>query len=1039
MIWSHPLTFIGLIIIPVAFFFFVRFVKQRYENVTNAFSNEMLSRLTEPRSRVLTFSKKSFLFLGTIFSILILAGPKSSVVKESEAQVLGRDIFVLFDVSESMNAEDVTPNRLSVAKLDVEDLLGATVGDRVGLIAFAGSAQVEIPLTTDYTFFRELLRKIDTTTVRMGGTVIGDAIRLALQRFGKDKTRSRVIVLITDGEDHESLPLEAAQNAADEHVPIFTIAIGSLQGAKIPTIDSSGHRSYKTFDGEQIISKPDIATLKEIARISCGRYYHATANFAFEKVYKDGIDHLNRSELSERQHLQLEDLYQPFLMMELFCFLLYYYLPLHTPIHSKKRSTLLVGFTLLSILYSCSITNAGYVSNQEQDTNQQTSPKSPSNIPKSTVKISSKECNKAPKKLTKRQEVQRFNEAMRLIEEGKNEKAQIIQETLQTAQNREVAGRSNYNLGVETFSHAMLKFQQLLESNDNETQVPPQKTQSSTQQVTNPDDIVATYKKGQQARNAKRQEISQLVHEASKLFLKGTQSKRTESQALENAKSVISWLETQEKAEKKREYSLRSRVLSTPELRLNWLQSETNDKIEWLEKIGNNLSDSNFYREVFNEVQLGTETVQDIKEITNGYINQLQINQTPKALDTDHQGKASSFPNNGADTVQKIKSAENAYIKLKAQFDAQMKDYDVAEARTTMQKAQAQLTVIGDLVVPYKDLVIRLADRETEAKALHTSNMLLTISNFQVEDLYWSKKMLASSINEVVRKAKQITELRERVLPSQITSDPTMSKESIDLDSVFDSPRSSDENSLKVSDLPTDTSKSSQPRQLTSQNQKLLESISIALNRKNELDDLISEYQVLLNPSDNTTVERINEETAKKLEELQEKISTILEEIARPLRDKQTQQNQDQPQRQDGSSKSPPKQDQQGQNSDQNQSQDQQEQYSDQKQDQQGQNSDQKQSQDQQKSKPNDLNEPSTDHKSQTNNQRDEKKGVQPDLEESSSIDSPIQKPQRELSPKEKEVEALIRQVERRQKDADAERRAVRQALKRHEKTGKDW
>ncbi|MCF0234323.1 MAG: VWA domain-containing protein, partial [Thermoguttaceae bacterium] len=205
--------------------------------------------MAPPKSPTLVFCRRAAALCGLLAFTIALADPQFGR-EEKSTPTFGRDIFVALDVSDSMLAEDVAPNRLTLAKLDVEDLVNAAVGDRIGLIAFAGSAQVEIPLTADRVFFRELLRNVDTTSVTVGGTALGDATRLALSRFGNAPGRARAIVLITDGEDWNSAPLEAARNAAEAGVPIYTVALGNLAGAKIPQYDAAGRRiGFKQFDG----------------------------------------------------------------------------------------------------------------------------------------------------------------------------------------------------------------------------------------------------------------------------------------------------------------------------------------------------------------------------------------------------------------------------------------------------------------------------------------------------------------------------------------------------------------------------------------------------------------------------------------------------------------------------------------------------------------------------------------------------------------------------------------------------------------------
>src|SRR5260370_14215013 len=168
-----------------------------------------------------------------------------------------------------MLAADVPPTRLGRAKADVAALIKRLEGERVGLIAFAGQAVVKWPLTVDYDAFRRALDERDTASARRGGTAIGDAIRKALEVFHPRAERDQAILLITDGDDQQSYPLEAAAVAAERHVTIFTVGLGDAeQGARVPQGASS--QSYVEYEGQQVWSKLDNALLADIALKTSG-------------------------------------------------------------------------------------------------------------------------------------------------------------------------------------------------------------------------------------------------------------------------------------------------------------------------------------------------------------------------------------------------------------------------------------------------------------------------------------------------------------------------------------------------------------------------------------------------------------------------------------------------------------------------------------------------------------------------------------------------------------------------------------------------
>lgn len=202
----------------------------------------------------------------------------------------GRDLIILLDVSRSMLAEDVVPNRLERAKIDIKDLvqvLHREGGHRLGLVVFAGRASLQCPLTLDYAFFMQKLNEVDPETVGRGGTLIGDAIRLALHGFGTLDQSYKDIILITDGEDHDSFPLEAATAAAAQHVSIYAVGIGDPEaGARIPAANAQGERTYVRYQGQEVRSRMHENLLLEMAQRTGGAYVPAgTRAIELDRIY----------------------------------------------------------------------------------------------------------------------------------------------------------------------------------------------------------------------------------------------------------------------------------------------------------------------------------------------------------------------------------------------------------------------------------------------------------------------------------------------------------------------------------------------------------------------------------------------------------------------------------------------------------------------------------------------------------------------------------------------------------------------------------
>ncbi len=205
-----------------------------------------------------------------VAGLVALAGPRFGTQYE-EVIPRGSDLYVLIDVSRSMLAEDVPPSRLGRAKADVAALVNRLEGERVGLIAFAGQAVVKCPLTVDYDAFRRSLDELDPDSAPRGGTAIGDAIRKALEVFQARADRDQAILLITDGDDQQSYPLEAAAVAAERHVTIFTVGLGTPITAHASR-RAPESKSYVEYQGQQVWSKLDGSLLKEIALKTSGVY-----------------------------------------------------------------------------------------------------------------------------------------------------------------------------------------------------------------------------------------------------------------------------------------------------------------------------------------------------------------------------------------------------------------------------------------------------------------------------------------------------------------------------------------------------------------------------------------------------------------------------------------------------------------------------------------------------------------------------------------------------------------------------------------------
>jgi Ca-activated chloride channel family protein len=241
--------------------------------------------------------------------------------REEEVAIRGRDVVFLVDVSRSMLAQDLAPSRLGRAKLWINDVANSLKGDRVALVAFAGASVIKCPLTLDYGFFRMTVDELSPASVPRGGTLIGDALRKTLSDvFDTAEGRGRDVILITDGEDQESYPAQAAEQAGKQGVRIIAIGIGSESGSLVPGQGST----MLTYEGEKVRSKLDAATLARVASASNGGVFFnvGTGTIDLERVYQDLIASAEKSELGKQSTLRYDEKFQLFLGASITCLML---------------------------------------------------------------------------------------------------------------------------------------------------------------------------------------------------------------------------------------------------------------------------------------------------------------------------------------------------------------------------------------------------------------------------------------------------------------------------------------------------------------------------------------------------------------------------------------------------------------------------------------------------------------------------------------------------------------------------------------------
>lgn len=267
-------------------------------------------------------AKACLALLGWTLLVLALARPAWHE-KELTVKRMGRDVVFALDVSKSMLAEDLKPNRLEHAKLAILDTVDKLQGDRVALVAFAGNAAIKCPLTLDYGFFRQMVADIGPDSVNRGGTMIGDALRtIHAEVFDAQAKQYKDIIVITDGEDQGSFPVEAAKKIGAQGVRLIIVGLGDEKdGQRIPVVDGAGKKSFLKYKGQEVWSKLDSDNLRQVAIATPGGRYLpvATGSVNLGEVYLDLVAGAEKRELEEQTIKRYDEKFQIFLALGLLC------------------------------------------------------------------------------------------------------------------------------------------------------------------------------------------------------------------------------------------------------------------------------------------------------------------------------------------------------------------------------------------------------------------------------------------------------------------------------------------------------------------------------------------------------------------------------------------------------------------------------------------------------------------------------------------------------------------------------------------------
>ena len=300
--------------VPILVISLLLYNRWRKKSLTLFGDSKLIKELTHSFSKRRSQIKNILTILIFIFLIIGIANPQVGT-KMEEVKREGVDLMIAIDLSNSMMAEDIKPNRLERAKLAISRLIDKLEGDRIGLIVFAGEAYVQLPITTDYSAVKLFLSTVNTNIIPKQGTEIAKAIDLSIQSFDMENAQNKAIIIITDGESHDDKAIESAKQANELGIFVHTLGMGLSKGGPIPIYNKYGNRTdyRKDRDGNTIVSKLNEQLLQQIANTGKGTYVRANNSKAGLSTLFAEINKMEKKEISTMMFTKYKDRFQLFI------------------------------------------------------------------------------------------------------------------------------------------------------------------------------------------------------------------------------------------------------------------------------------------------------------------------------------------------------------------------------------------------------------------------------------------------------------------------------------------------------------------------------------------------------------------------------------------------------------------------------------------------------------------------------------------------------------------------------------------------------
>lgn len=338
--FAHPEYLYALAVLPALLVLF--WLARRWRmNALKRYGNlSLLELLTPAASRRKQVVKFFLALIAFAFLVLGVANPQIGS-KMEEVKREGVDIFICLDVSNSMKAEDIKPNRLESAKRELTRMLDEFENDRIGIVVFAGDAYLQLPLTSDYSAARLLISTIDVDIIPIQGTAIGSAVKLAMKSFVEGEKKHKAVIVISDGENHEDDAIAAAKEAAEEGAVVHTVGMGSQEGSPIPVYQNNIQVGFKKDQtGSVVMTKLDEVGLQQIAAAGNGKYIRASnQQMELDEIFKD-IQAMEKKEFGAKVFTEFEDRFQYFLALAALLLIIEYFL-------SERKNTFIERWKLL--------------------------------------------------------------------------------------------------------------------------------------------------------------------------------------------------------------------------------------------------------------------------------------------------------------------------------------------------------------------------------------------------------------------------------------------------------------------------------------------------------------------------------------------------------------------------------------------------------------------------------------------------------------------------------------------------------------------